>query len=249
MSDLVAYAVCATAGLVAGTINVFAGGGSFLTLPILLFLGLPASAANGTNRVGVVAQNVGAVWSFHSHRVMDWRWACIASVPVLVGAALGTWAALVVPDLAFRRILATAMLALTIWTLWRGGGDPGVHTDPHPPWQWARALGFFGAGLYGGFLQAGVGFLLLALTTTSGLDLVRGNAVKVLVVLLQTLLSLGIFAATGYVHWPLGLALAAGNLAGGILGARMTVLKGHRWLQRAVTVTIVFFAILLWLTD
>ncbi|MPZ18459.1 MAG: TSUP family transporter [Luteitalea sp.] len=249
MSDLAAYTVCAAAGLVAGTLNVFAGGGSFLTLPILLFLGLPAGVANGTNRVGVLAQSVSAVLSFHAYRVMDWRWALAASMPILAGAAVGTCAALVVPDLAFRRILASSMLALTVWTLWRDALGAAVRSEPRPPGHWASVVGFFGAGIYGGFLQAGVGFLLLALTTTAGLDLVRGNAVKVLAILLQTLLSLGIFAGTGNVHWPLGLALAAGYTAGGVLGARMTVLKGHRWLQRAVTVTIVFFAILLWLTD
>lgn len=81
------------------------------------------------------------------------------------------------------------------------------------------------------------------------MDLVRGNAVKVLLILLQTLVSLGMFVGAGYVVWPLGLVLATGHLTGGIIGARTTVIKGHRWVRRTVTVTIALFAILLWLMN
>ena len=86
------------AGCVAGTLNVLAGGGSFLTLPILIFLGLPATVANGTNRVGILVQNVGAVWGFHRKRVLDWRWGLCAAVPAAAGAVLGTWLALRIGD-------------------------------------------------------------------------------------------------------------------------------------------------------
>lgn len=108
--------------------------------------------------------------------------------------------------------------------------------------------GFFLTGLYGGFIQAGVGFLSLAMTTVAGLDLVRGNAVKVFTVLLMTLLSLLVFAGTGHVDWTAGLALAAGNMLGGAVGVRIAVAKGQKWLERVVTATIVVFAILLWIT-
>jgi hypothetical protein len=109
--------------------------------------------------------------------------------------------------------------------------------------------GFFLTGLYGGFLQAGVGFLLLAVTSLAGLDLVRGNAVKVFTVMLLTTLSLAVFAGTGHVDWPAGIALGLGNLLGGMVGVRVAVLKGHKWLEHVVTVTVVIFAILLWVTE
>lgn len=105
------------------------------------------------------------------------------------------------------------------------------------------ALGFFVVGIYGGFVQAGVGFLILAATTLAGLDLVRGNAVKVLSVLVFTAMSLAIFAWQGMVDWPLGLALGAGNTAGGFVGVRLAVLKGHDWLRRVVTACVVLFAL------
>ena len=95
-------------------------------------------------------------------------------------------------------------------------------------------------------IQAGVGFVILALTSAAGLDLIRGNAVKVLSVLLITVLSLAIFANSGTVDWPRGLALGVGNFAGGLVGVRQAVLKGQRWLERVVSATVILFALLLW---
>lgn len=243
------YLACAVVGFIAGVINVIAAGGSFLTLPLLLFLGFPAAVANGTNRVGVLAQNVSGVWGFHRHKVIDWRWSCAVSLPALVGAALGVWGALSVPDLAFRRILSILMLVLTLGTLLQRRFGAAPPDQPRRPWHWTMVGGFFVVGLYGGFIQAGVGFLILAVTTIAGLDLVRGNAVKVFSVMLLTLLSLAVFARTGHVDWPAGLALGAGNLLGGIVGVRIAVRRGHHWLEHVVTATVIIFAVMLWVTE
>jgi uncharacterized protein len=236
-------------GFVAAVINVIAGGGSFLTLPLLLFLGLPAGVANGTNRVGVLAQNISAVIGFQRHQVLPVKWALAVSVPAIAGAGLGVWAALSVPDVAFRRILSVVMLLMTFGTLLHRSlkGAPGAVI--RHPWHWTMLGGFFVTGLYGGFLQAGVGFLALAMTSLAGLDMVRGNAVKVFTVMLLTLLSLAVFAGTGHVNWPAGIALGLGNLLGGVVGVRVAVFQGHRWLERVVTATIVIFAVLLWVTE
>ena len=229
------------AGFVAGTLNVVAGGGSFLTLPVLIFAGLPPTVANATNRVGILIQNVGGVAGFHRYRVLDWRWGLRVSVPSVAGAAVGTWAALRISDAAFQHVLALLMLGVTLWTLLR----------PHAPAAGdGRARGgavtfaaFFLVGIYGGFVQAGVGFFVLAITSLAGLDLVRGNAVKVLVILLLTVLSLAVFAVNGRVDWPSGLVLGVGNLAGSLLGVRLTVLKGQRWVRAVVTGAVVVFAV------
>jgi uncharacterized membrane protein YfcA len=237
------------AGFVAAVINVLAGGGSFLTLPLLIFLGLPAGVANGTNRVGVLAQNMSAVFGFHFHQVLPVRWALAVSVPAVVGAAFGVWAALHVPDVAFKRILSLVMLAMTFGTLLHRSIGGGTRTEPQRPWHWTMMVGFLLTGAYGGFLQAGVGFLALAVTSLAGLDMVRGNAVKVFTIMLLTVLSLAVFAGTGHVNWPAGIALAVGNVLGGVAGVRIAVFKGHKWLEHVVTVTVVVFAVLLWITD
>lgn len=238
-------ALLAAAGLFSGALNVIAGGGSFLILPILLFMGLPASLANGTNRVGVLSQNAAGILGFHQHGAMNWTWALKVSIPAVIGACLGVWAALSIPDFAFRRILSIAMVVITVWSLLNrqrlvdgGNVKPASH--------WLVVLGFFVVGVYGGFIQAGVGFLVLAITTYAGMDLVRGNAVKLLSVMMLTIISLIVFAGAGQVDWPRGIALGIGNWAGATMGVRLAVLKGHKFLQQVVTVTVVLFAIALW---
>lgn len=245
MSDPLVLAALAAAGFVSGVLNVLAGGGSFLTLPILIFMGLPPTIANGTNRVGILAQSMGAVWGFHRHGLIDWRWAAWAGVPAAAGAALGTWAAIEIGDEAFRRALAFLMVGITLVTLLGPTPEPKAEPD-RPPRRLPLAIGFLAVGLYGGFVQAGVGFLILAVTTWAGVDLVRGNAVKVLSVLIFTGLSLAIFAWHGRVDWRIGLVLAAANTAGAEIGVRLSLLKGHRWLHALVTVTVIAFAVVLW---
>ena len=267
------FAILFVAGLGAGAVNVVAGGGSFLTLPTLIFLGLPPTVANGTNRVAILVQNCGAVWGFRRHRLVEWRWLRLAALPALVGAALGTWLAVEVGDAAFRRILAGLMVVMALGVLWRRPGRPGPERSGEEAAESERppardedagtrrprdggdsvasplllAAGFFGAGVYGGFVQAGVGFLLLAVASAAGIGLVRGNALKVLTILTFTPLALLLFALSGKVVWLPGLVLGAGNLLGGLAGVRFTVVGGERWVRRVVTVAVVGFAIGLWL--
>jgi uncharacterized membrane protein YfcA len=242
------FLALAAAGFVASLVNTLAGGGSFLTLPLLIFLGLPAAEANGTNRLGVVAQNLAAVWGFDRKGVLDWPVALRASLPAVAASAVGAWLALQVGDREFRRILAFLMIAVTLWTLVapilsrRAAGSGTVRPSRPRLAFWM----FVAAGLYGGFVQAGVGFLILAATTLAGLDLVRGNAVKVLVVLLVTVVALALFAWDGKVRLGEGLALAGGSVAGSLVGVRIAVVKGERWLQWFVTAAVVAFAVLLW---
>jgi len=236
------------AGLAAGLINVLAGGGSFLTLPVLIFLGLPATVANATNRVAILLQNLVAVPGFHRHGVLPWRWSLAVSVPAVAGAVAGTWLALVIGDEAFERVLALLMVAISLWTLLAPGRREPAGVPVRSPWSPGLVAAFFVIGVYGGFVQAGVGFLVLAATTWAGLDLVRGNAVKVLAILVFTVVSLAIFATQGEIDWGAGLVLGAGSVAGGLLGVRLTVLKGHRWLRAVVTGAVIVFAVLLWVT-
>ena len=246
------FAALFGAGLAAGLINVLAGGGSFITLPVLMFLGFPAGIANGTNRVGILFQNIVATWRFDRYGVLDRRALIWAALPATAGAVIGVWLALHTSDAAFKRLLAFLMIAVSLWSLWSSrresaGEAPEMQPDTRP--SLVVPAGLFVCGVYGGFVQAGVGFLVLAVLSWAGLDLVRGNAVKVVTILCLTGLSLAIFAANGRVDWTAGLSLAAGTMIGGALGARLTVLKGHRWVRGVVTIAVIVFAVKLVLGD
>lgn len=235
-------------GVVSGVLNVLAGGGSLLTLPVLLFLGLPAGMANGTNRVAILAQSVVSVGAFRRSGLMPWRLALVCTAPALLGGALGAQLAVGIDDLLFRRILALVMLGVCVVMV----VDPARHLKFDPARLGtartaALAVSFFAIGIYGGFIQAGVGFLIISALLVHGLDLVRINAVKVFVVGAFTVTALAVFIAHGQVDWRLGTALAAGNALGGWLGTRLAIAKGHDWIRRLVLAVIVVFAIkLLW---
>ena len=233
-------------GLVAGTLNVIAGGGSLLTLPVMIMLGLPPTVANGTNRVAILVQNIGASWSFHSKGLISKEWLMVAVPPSVLGSVLGTYAAVHIGDLAFQRILAVIIVAVAVWSIWKPIGSLPEHGNPEPPTgarRWGFVAVFFLIGIYGGFIQAGIGFLLLAATTAAGLNLIRGNALKVTMVLGLTSAALVIFAWNGKVDWAMGFALAAGNFIGGLAGVHLQVLKGHKWVRNVITVTIILFAL------
>ena len=243
--DLATFALLFGVGLVAGTLNAISGGGSLLTLPLLIFLGLPPTVANGTNRVAILIQNVGAGWTFARRDLVPRGWLALAVPPALVGVLVGTWGAVRIGDVAFQRVLAVALVLVASWTLWRPLPAP-ERADAAPPEgrrRLATALAFFLVGAYGGFIQAGVGFIVLAVTAAGGLDLVRANALKALLVLAFTSVALAIFARQGMVAWPVGLALASGQILGALVGVQLQVLKGHAWVRGVVSVTIVIFAV------
>lgn len=231
------------AGLVAGILNVMAGGGSFITLPVLLFLGLPAPLANGTNRVAVLTQNVVAVAGFRRQGVSDFRSGLLLALFTLPGATLGAYFATGVSDLWFRRILA-AVIVFGVWTLFL---RPPSVTKPQtatPKVTIAAALGMVGIGFYGGFVQAGVGMLfLLVLYNFLRLDLVRVNALKVLIVLVYTVPTLVVFVATNNVDWTTGLILAGGTAAGGWIGTHVSMRGGERPIRIVVAVALLLMAV------
>ncbi|WP_373044552.1 sulfite exporter TauE/SafE family protein [Vulgatibacter sp.] len=230
-------------GLLAGTINAMAGGGSLLTLPLLVFLGLPATEANASNRVAVLANSVTSAAGYHQSGHLPWRTVRLLLVPSLVGSLVGAWVATLISDDAFRPVIAVVLLAMAALLVFRPSAlDPRGGGEPLPPL--AEVLLFLGIGFYGGFIQAGIGFFILAATVRgAGLDLIRANGVKVALTLALTLVALGVFIAAGQVRWAPALVLAAGNGIGGYFGARLAVARGAGWVRWVVVVMVVASAL------
>lgn len=226
-------------GLAAGVVNTLAGGGSLLTVPLLTFVGLPGTLANGSNRVGILIQNGVASWGFWREGVPGLRHAAPLVLPVAVGALIGAYGISRVDDAVFERIFGVVMLVLLVPTL--RGATRGAATPRHLP-PALRALLFFAIGLYGGAIQAGVGILLIYGISWSGVDLVRTNSMKVVINFCFTLLALPIFLLAGQVSWPHALALGAGFAAGGALGPRIAVRGGERVIRPVLGVAVVALA-------
>lgn len=232
-------------GLAAGFINTTAGGGSMLTLPLLMFLGLPANVANGTNRIAILLQNVIAVNTFRQKKVLNLRTDYKLAFPAIVGSVIGTLFAVEINPVILKKIIAGLMVVMflivvvkpEIWVKERAGATVAKPTV-------IQYLIFFLIGFYGGFIQMGVGFLLLAgLVLGCGQDLVKANAVKVFIVLIYTIFSFGIFIVHKQVDFTAGLILAAGNMTGAWIGATFAVKGGTKYV-RYVLIAALFIVIL-----
>jgi uncharacterized membrane protein YfcA len=236
-------------GLVAGFANTLAGGGSLLTIPALMLLGLPAQQANATNRVGVFLQAVAGGFAFDRHGRLDRRAAISLILPALVGALAGALAASRLPAEVFEPVLLGGLALIALTLLWKPHflapeeGTPTLDLRQRP----VAALALFVAGFWGGFLQAGVGIFLLV--TFSGLlhyDLVRANAIKVVMVAAFAAVSLVVFIAAGQIVWLPALVLAAGMVTGARLAVRFAVKTDHDTIRRIVFALVLLGLLAAW---
>lgn len=226
-------------GLVAGVINAMAGGGSALTVPLLMMLGLDANVANGTNRVAVLAQAGASTQSFHQRDVRPWGLTARAAPAAIAGALLGAWLATRLSAPTMKAAFGGVFLVLAGWFALRPKSlTPRPGEAASRPGLGALA-GLFGVGVYGGLFQAGVGVpLLLVAVRGLGLDLVRANALKVGVVGLYTVVVLAVFGAAGHIAWGPGLTLAAGGLVGSRLGVGLAVERGAGFVRWVVVLAL-----------
>ncbi len=233
------------AGLAAGYINTLAGSGSLITLPLLIFFGLPPTVANGTNRIGVLLQTLTATVSFQRQGVLKWRQALFLLLASGSGAVVGALIAVDLNQEAMRRTIGVMMLVMLVVLFiqpkrWLTVEEGALEKEP----SLQQFIIFFAIGIYGGFIQAGVGvFLLAGLVLSVGYDLVHANAVKSLLVFGFTLLALAVFILNDQVDWGMGIALAIGNSIGGWYAAKTAVKQGAGFI-RWLLIVVVFVAAL-----
>ncbi|MFO7979462.1 MAG: sulfite exporter TauE/SafE family protein [Candidatus Aminicenantes bacterium] len=229
-------------GAIAGFINVNAGGGSSLTLPTLIFMGLDSAAANGTNRIGLILQNIFAVASFKKNKVQSFKKSSFLALFTLPGAVIGAIAATQVSNLLFQKILGGVLIFIVI-SMFFSRSYKDENSKHHLKRSWFIYPALFGIGFYGGFLQVGVGFLFMAaLYHLLRVNLVLVNMHKVFIILIYTIPAFVIFLYTGNVSWKYGLILAAGNGIGGWWGARAAVKGGEKVIRIILAIAIIIMA-------
>ena len=236
----VASACLFVVGIFSSIINIVAGGGSFLNLPLLMLFGLGPGVANATNRVGVLAGLLTGSYKFYKAGQLKTSDLWLYCLPAALGGILGAQLALHTDDGSFRIILACLMF-IGSWTVISRPqvADTEVEPDPRPLMAWFL---FILVGIYGGFIQAGNGFFALAAAGILGLGLKRGNAMKTLMNLCLTVPALIVFLRNGLVDWPSGLALAGGMAVGGVLGVKITETSNTAALKKMVAATIILSA-------
>lgn len=236
-------AILVVAGIASGWVNTIAGAGGVIAVPALLLWGLPATIANGTLRVAIVAQNIVGGTGFIRARKLPAKGVVATTVPALIGALGGSLVATRLDPRAIEILLLVAF-GLTIASVIRA---PAARAD-HPPRLGIAAIaGLVIAGFYGGLVQTGVGLVLLAVLTTGiGHDLVTANALKVIVTLAFNVVALTVFAIAGQVDWLPGALLAVGSMLGAWLGVRFAVRTSHGTIRLVViAITVVAAAVVI----
>ena len=233
-------------GFAAGFINTLAGSGSMLTLPLLIVLGLPANVANGTNRVGVLLQNVVAVTMFRRRGVLPLTGSWKVVLPCVAGAIVGAELAVDLDEALLRRIIGVLTLVLLALMLLKPERWIAAHSTPRAPRLTVEVPIFFAIGVYGGFIQVSVGlFLLAGLVLGAGHNLVSANALKNFIVLVAMMAALVVFVVNEQVNWTLGLLLGAGQAAGAWVAAHVAVERGAPFLRSVLVVVATLSALAL----
>jgi len=233
------------AGLFAGFVNTLAGSGSLITLPLLMFLGLPANIANGTNRIGVLVQSAVSSWSFKQQNLYTVRESLWMVIPAVTGSFLGSLMAVRINERIMELLIGGLLVFMFFVILYKPEKWVREHAAAlSERRKWWVSVIFFLIGIYGGFIQAGVGFFLLAaLVLGAGLDLTKANALKVVIVAALTLIALGVFIISGQVNYLYGITLAVGQGAGGWLASKVAVSWGPRVVRVILLVAIMASAL------
>ncbi|HNY01378.1 MAG TPA: sulfite exporter TauE/SafE family protein [Bacteroidales bacterium] len=233
--------VIVVAGVVVGFINTLSGGGSVISLSLLLILGLPADVANGTNRISIFFQTLSSVGSFTRQKMFSGGRPLLLAIPATAGAVIGAWLAVDVNARVIEIAMAVAMVVMVFFLFYKPDRwlkeNPTRLAKPLNVWQ---ILIFFLVGFYGGFIQVGVGyFLLMALVLGVGYDLVKANAVKNLIVFFYAIFALAVFMLDGKVNYMYGLILSCGSMIGAWIASWLAVKKGAGFIRAVILLSVV----------
>lgn len=248
LSMLALAAVFLASGL-GGAVNAIAGGGTLLTFPALVALGLPALTANATSTVALWPGALGSMWGYRDELRGARAWVVRLTLPSVAGGALGAWLLLRTPPDRFARIVPFLVLGATLLFLAQGPlmrrlrerrGAPAAASeaaDGEDP-RVAPLLfiaGQFGIGVYGGYFGAGIGILMLAGLGLMGFtNIHRMNGLKNWGAMCMNVVAAAIFAFSGIVDWPVALTMAVGGLLGGYAGSRVAQRVGQQPVRRAI---------------
>jgi uncharacterized membrane protein YfcA len=238
-------ALLVAVGIVSGFLNTVAGGGSLLTVPVMVFMGIPGPVANGTNRIAILAQSAAAIWTFARRGFSELRLSLSLAACAVPGAVIGALVGVQLEGDLFNRALALVMVAVMLLMHFdRGAANQAADHQPTRRQMLHGHLLMLGVGFWGGFIQVGVGFIIMpVLNRVMGLDLVRTNMHKVFITGVYTVAALLVFASQLQLLWIIGIALAVGHAIGGYLGAHFSIRGGERLIRRVLNLVLVAFVI------
>ena len=243
-NDVIILLIC---GVIAGFINTVAGGGSLLTLPILIFMGLPSNIANGTNRIAIFMQNIFSISGYKSRGVSDFKYSSWLSVSALIGSIIGAKIAINIDEDMFNKILSVVIIIVVLSIIYNKKPFNINSENISIEKKIISVIMFFFIGIYGGFIHAGVGFLILSiLSNYNGIQLSKANSIKVFVVFVYTFFALIVFIMENKINWILGINLGIGNSIGAWIASRWSYNKPDKIIKIFIIISSAIMAIKLW---
>ena len=234
-------------GLLSGAINTIAGGGSLITLPILIFMGLPPTVANGTNRIQLIFQNISAVYGFKSKGISYFKFSGWLSLSSLIGAIIGANIAVNFPEELFKKLLSIIMILVMISFFIKKKRNKIFEQKNKIRNKILSFFLFFLVGIYGGFIHAGVGFfMVLILSKINELKISHSNSIKVFVALIFSITAFLIFLFDDKINWIYGINLGIGSALGGWVASRWSYNKSDFTMKIILSVIIIAMSIKLW---
>lgn len=234
-------------GTFVGFVNTIAGLATAISYGLFMLLGLPINVANGTTRVGVLAQFVTTSFIFKKKGYLDvskgWRVGAL----IAVGAIFGALLAAVLSTSVTEIVMATLLPIMSIFLFidknkirhWFNAEDESEEGNGQRLFPWWKCLIFCLIGVYGGFTHSGVGLLIIfGSYFLLGLDMLRANGIKQFAVAIYTPLALAVFIIAGQVHWGIALIYAVGHIIGGIIGSYASIKGGEKLIKIFVAAVI-----------
>ncbi len=235
MTEWYEYLAVLFLGSVAGFINTLAGSGSMITLSLLMFMGLPATLANGTNRLGIVFQSVTGAYQFHKAGKLDFAKTTWFSLPALLGSLVGAWIATMLDAKQMEQAIGVVMVFMLVILLFKPEKWLRENSEIIERKTILNMLLAFLVGIYGGFIMIGVGILILGvLVLKARMNLAESNAVKILTVFLFSLPVLAIYAFQEQIDWLLASVLAIGQAVGAWFASQFALNnpQANVWIHR-----------------
>lgn len=236
----------ALAAAVGAAMNAVAGGGTLVTFPALVALGIPTVQANATSTVALWPGTMTSMWGYRAELRGARQWAIAFAIPSLLGGVLGALLLLVTPEKRFAAIVPWLILGATTLFMAQGfivrrladsaadrsvANADGTLRPPATPFLFYQ----FVVGVYGGYFGAGAGILMLAALGLMGLtNIHQMNGLKNWGGGVMNLVAVIVFAFSGIVDWPVAIAMALGATVGGLGGSLLAQRVGQVWVRRAI---------------
>jgi uncharacterized protein len=237
------YLIAMLGSTLAGSINTLAGNGSTITLTILTeLLGLPGNMANGTNRIGALTQSMAGVYAFHRNGKLNLQRSRTIILLNVLGALAGVGVAVSISNEAFMGVFRFLMLFMLVVIMvkpsrWLRATDTSRQTSP-----WVTVPLYLALGFYSGFIQMGMGIFFLAVAVLyAHYNIIEANAIKLVVVGLNTILAIAVFQYQGLIDWKIGALMAIGQTVGGYFTAHYASRypQGSLWAHRLLVAVVV----------